>query len=63
MTREALLERCRRNVGDYEASEQSVGVDGSQVGPPWKAKSQLAGNRNCNTKARVVSDAMHTRKN
>ena len=60
MTREALL-KCR-DVVEMSAtakllSSQSISFDRSQVGPPGKVKSQLAGNRNCNTKA------MHTRKN
>lgn len=39
------------NVDDDEASEQSVSFDRSQVvGPPWKVKTQLASNRNCNTR-------------
>lgn len=54
LTREALLHW--RDVVEMSAttkllSNQPVGFDRSQVGPPCKAKSQRAGNRNCNTKA------------
>jgi len=60
MTREALPQWgdvVEMSATTKLLSSQTVGFDRSQVGPPWKVKSQLAGNRNCNTRA------MHTRKN